>query len=515
MRALAPRLWRWRRTAAAASIATVAMVSRANAQDTRTIFLHGLASTGSTWASVSDSLSNKFRISVARPSIGYMTILSGITNRGGFASVSSMAAELQNYLNASPPYAVVAHSAGGLVARERILLTANAQQPLQINRLLTVATPHNGASLAKAVLGGASLRPLDQQFAIMNDMVPWYGVTGEDVSPFYRTLWGPALQQFAASRSGISVDLRWFIPVLAPITSDIGPQSPLLLNLNAASNMVHEGGTDRVSVIGVTTNYALFAKALLPILETGQSPASIRADASLFEKYRNDIAMAFYTAAFIVSLRDFLYYRANGLPPCITQAIQLFKYDSCIDHASLIVTLLGAGYVLDNLNGKWRGWVGSRGDNTSDAILSDSSQFYPGLPIARRLTLSDAWHGLETRESGAIIASVLSNYWSIPARVQPLSVYIGQSGHNYTAYASGGKPPYSYLWEWCALNCDGGGGPAAPIARAPVRPNTVTRGWSVLSTQQTVYWDYVHPVTLRLTVTDAAGTQAVTTYYIP
>jgi hypothetical protein len=69
--------------------------------------------------------------------------------------------------------------------------------------------------------------------------------------------------------------------------------------------------------------------------------------------------------------------------------------------------------------------------------------------------------------------------------------------------AAGGAATYSYFWEWCAIDCYGGG-------------NTVSNGWNVFeSTDPTIYWAYVHPVTIRSTVTDASQTQAVTTYYIP
>lgn len=500
--------------------ATLAPARDAKAQDTPSIFLHGLATRGdAAWSSVGDSLAAAFRISAIRPTLGHALIPSGITIEGGYASLSSMVNELQGYLAPSTQYAVVAHSVGALVARERILATAQAGQPRQVNRLLTVAATNKGAPLAQTVLGGwdqlHQYRPLDQQFAIMNDMVPWWaGPAGLDAGPFYYGLWEPALRQMAGSRSGFHVDITVPVPIVMPITTDLNPQAELYFNLNSPANMAYENGIDRVSIVGTTSNAALFAKAWIPILDHRLSPVDARSTAHDVDQIRATLATAFLTAAIISSVFDFIKIMQEGPPPCLTEAIHLYKYNACNDRVKRTLQLFGTYYIFNGLNSMWAKWIGAHGDNTTDALLPDSTQFYPGLSLSRRITLSDAWHGLETRESGAVIGSILRDYWSIPARIQPLTNSISVSDFFYTANPAGGQVPYSFLWEWCALDCQGGGGDLAPSALGGVRPNVVSRGWNVFSTAKTVYVTQ-RQRTLRATVTDAAGAQGVATYSIP
>ncbi len=98
----------------------------------------------------------------------------------------------------------------------------------------------------------------------------------------------------------------------------------------------------------------------------------------------------------------------------------------------------------------------------------------------------------------------------------PLADYITNDGNSwYTAHPSGGRPPYSNYWEWCAIDCSGGGGGNGPAARGGVGPNQVVHGWQFISTAWSIYWPYLTQVTLRSTVTDALSNQAVATYWVP
>ena len=99
--------------------------------------------------------------------------------------------------------------------------------------------------------------------------------------------------------------------------------------------------------------------------------------------------------------------------------------------------------------------------------------------------------------------------------VQPppaLDNWIYVQAPTYTAEPSGGYPPYSYLWEVCALDCEGGG-ERAPIADG-VHPNTVVHGWQYLSSQYQVYWTS-SGWNLRSTVTDTQSQQARAEYHVP
>jgi hypothetical protein len=82
----------------------------------------------------------------------------------------------------------------------------------------------------------------------------------------------------------------------------------------------------------------------------------------------------------------------------------------------------------------------------------------------------------------------------------------------YYAEPLGGYAPYTYLWEWCAINCSGGGGNAP--AASGVSPNQVAKGWQVLSTSASVYWTMSGSI-LRSTVTDTHSQRAVATYNVP
>ena len=97
----------------------------------------------------------------------------------------------------------------------------------------------------------------------------------------------------------------------------------------------------------------------------------------------------------------------------------------------------------------------------------------------------------------------------------PLTNTIAKDGYNYTAYPSGGYTPYQYLWEACALDCDGGGdGLLAPSAVGGVVPNLPVHGWQYEGNQQQLYWTS-SGWQLRSTVTDGHSTQAVATYVTP
>jgi len=96
----------------------------------------------------------------------------------------------------------------------------------------------------------------------------------------------------------------------------------------------------------------------------------------------------------------------------------------------------------------------------------------------------------------------------------PLSVSISAAPPENTASPVGGFPPYTYLWEACAIDCTGGGGDAAAPAFRAVRPYLVAHGWHFLSTAVQVYWN-PSQWNLRVTVTDSQNGQAQAQYFVP
>ncbi len=97
-----------------------------------------------------------------------------------------------------------------------------------------------------------------------------------------------------------------------------------------------------------------------------------------------------------------------------------------------------------------------------------------------------------------------------------LSAYItGDTATSiYTAHPSGGTPGYSYLWEWCAIDCGGGEEVRAPPGKG-VHPNEVEHGWhSVGGNDASLCWT-MSDSTLRLTVTDADSHEVIAYYTVP
>jgi hypothetical protein len=86
----------------------------------------------------------------------------------------------------------------------------------------------------------------------------------------------------------------------------------------------------------------------------------------------------------------------------------------------------------------------------------------------------------------------------------------------FTAHVSGGVPSYSYLWEWCAIDC-GGDDLRAPVRQpsGAIRPLQVEHGWHDVGTYTaSICWTMSFS-TLRLTVTDAASTQVLAYFTVP
>jgi hypothetical protein len=97
-----------------------------------------------------------------------------------------------------------------------------------------------------------------------------------------------------------------------------------------------------------------------------------------------------------------------------------------------------------------------------------------------------------------------------PPPPSALSVSIGESAPYYTAVASGGEAPYTYAWEWCALDCAGG----ESLRGGDSEPNSVAHGWQFLSTSNQVYWIESQRY-LRVTATDAVNGSVQATVYVP
>lgn len=80
----------------------------------------------------------------------------------------------------------------------------------------------------------------------------------------------------------------------------------------------------------------------------------------------------------------------------------------------------------------------------------------------------------------------------------------------YYSSVSGGRAPFSFLWEVCALDCEGG----PLMAQGEQEPDVVVHGWQFHSTEPDIYWTKSQ-WNLRLTVTDADGAEVSALYFVP
>jgi pimeloyl-ACP methyl ester carboxylesterase len=486
-------------------------------------FLHGLASAGSTWTHTSDSLAGVYTIVASRPTIGRGAICGHVPTLGGFTSLPDQAAELNQLITQSGTI-LVAHSAGGLVGRWYI--GPQFGGPQRVNRLLTVGTPHRGAPLAQRVLRGhppdtaGQLRRLDDMYGIMSDMLPPMTTRNVNIAPLFQSFWWPVLAAIRSAILDAATDPKFWMPFCAPMTSELLPYSPHVATLRAQAESGVEAYVNRAAIRGQTTQEGLMFKAFLPLLYPNATGPELRAQVADFEYLRRTLRDAMLGVALTYSATQVAWYLRNGLPPCLTDPINTYRIMTCKDEVNDLLYLLGAVYVLDQLHPLWRRAIGAPGgDNTSDAVVPDSSQIYPSLPPALNYVLVDGWHGLETREAGGLISNVMNALWSVPQRILPLTDLITKNGYTYTANPAGGQTPYGYLWEVLAVPCepenvvaaDGRGGPGG---QGGIKPQSVVCGWQAVGSSSAIYWTLPHR-TLRSTVTDARGSTAVAEYQVP
>jgi hypothetical protein len=96
----------------------------------------------------------------------------------------------------------------------------------------------------------------------------------------------------------------------------------------------------------------------------------------------------------------------------------------------------------------------------------------------------------------------------------PLAVYItvDTASSSFTAHVSGGTPSYSFLWEWCAIDC---GDALRALPGGGVKPKEVEHGWHDVGSYKTAACWTMSGSTLRATVTDATTTQVVAYFTVP
>ena len=394
-----------------------------HAQDDTVVFVHGLKSNGGTWDSVAPRLQNQLQLRALRPTLGW------------YLSYADQVGELDAYMafRGVTGAGAVTHSNGGVVVREYLRTHASAPR---INRHVTVATPHHGARLAYSALTGAVTRWGDSLFKKIRAPVDFY--VNED--PNFDLLGAGSLVRSAAGTLSYMfgiigefvAELGYFPPGFSPVPvmAQLQPGSSTFNTLNGSAAISSEAASTlaRVSISTRTDPrripFALFSKDWRK-LETTRQWAMTAANI-LFLHYQNHPD---------VWLRS----RAH---------LWLDMYWALFDINAQWQLLIGALAV----QGGFITFLGN------DGVVTGLSSEYPNY--TRNIVITeDINHNQQTRSArvGAELRTVLTQDFAIQPRqgssTGPITVTIAgpttikpTSPCSWQASASGGFPPYSYLW---------------------------------------------------------------------
>ena len=195
------------------------------------VFVHGINSSGGTWASTAATLQQQLGILPATPTLSSDAPIA--------TQAGQLAADIQSYGFLTTPF-LVGHSQGGLVSRYATGLTP-------ANMVLTVGTPHGGAPVA--VNAGWYVGVLNTMAYEVSATVFLYNVIGGDLNPYEGDEWidFTADAVLAASVGGAfsTVINNAVSPELhgQPALTDLAPGSAFLSSLNSSANLQSEAAT--------------------------------------------------------------------------------------------------------------------------------------------------------------------------------------------------------------------------------------------------------------------------------
>lgn len=226
--------------------------TRVFAQDTPAVFVHGLRSSGDTWAGAAARLEQRLAISSHRPTLP------------SFEPYETQAAALQGQLGWLPPNAVaIGHSNGGIVSRQW-----SHHRPL--GGLLTIGTPHAGAPLIYNLnsIIGFFYHGMNLTGAAFGAFAPggeWWDVL----------VYATAALNFAndvswTSLTDLAVTVGYRNGVMGSVIGQMSPGSSFLNGLNSGGSLWHEANAvpHRAGIVNVADRYWLGGpvRAFLPEL---------------------------------------------------------------------------------------------------------------------------------------------------------------------------------------------------------------------------------------------------------
>lgn len=345
-----------------------AMHAPARAQDTPAVFVHGLRSSGDTWAGAAARLQQRLALTPFRPNLPS-------TDR-----YDAQAAALQGQLGSLPPHAVaIGHSNGGIVSR-----AWSQHRPL--GGILTIGTPHSGAPILYNLnsLVAFLYTGLDLTSAAFGAFAPggeWWDVL----------VYASAALRFAAdlgwtSLTDLAVTLGYREGVLGSIVGQMIPGSPYLGALNSGGNLAREAAAvpHRAGIVNVADRFWF-----------GGPVRAFRPEAA------DTVGTAMEVAAGVLDVAGiYILTSAPGNPTATQKAFRLMNV---------------AGW-LRQVDWLWCLAVSSPGMSyceANDALVPRSSQFYPG---AHNIESSGPAHVQETDRSDEVLHYGLTAFLGVRTR---------------------------------------------------------------------------------------------------
>lgn len=222
------------------------------------IFIHGLGgSAAGTWKQFPALIAAEAELAAQYDVATFEYDSGGFGAKPSLANVAAiLKTELDNRYPGYAEIALIAHSQGGLVARYYIAERINSGQPLRAKRLLTFATPHQGAGLATWL-----------------SKVPFAGPQAFDLDPnsdFLQALgiaWGQAKPELKGvlTKYVVAAD-----DAIVGKVSAMGPWSP--------GYEVVRGDGHRSAVKPTDAGHVSFLIARKFLLEEGLQPGGVEAD---------------------------------------------------------------------------------------------------------------------------------------------------------------------------------------------------------------------------------------------
>ena len=381
-----PRAW--------ALLLALACPVAANGQDVPVVFVHGIFSSSDTWRATSQRLANVLQITPY------------LVDMPSTAVFETQTAVLNNAFAGLPANAIaVGHSQGGLISRQW-----SRTKPLR--GILTLGTPHTGSQLTARGLDLINFNYMVYNLAGL--------ALGTSSAPDFAWLVYAGLQAYLSQAQWLSwngaTTLASSVAVAnyVAVAPQLVPGSSFLNNLNTAGNLGREdlAVAKRVALAYTATDY-----------------------------WRAGIAVGLAP-----SLRDQAWHVIQVTPPVFDFAAAWLDANFPPTHflaRSFAMRLRNLAAVMRDMDPQWCWAVtGDRGCGIPhDGIVSVVNQRYPG-PGALNFAVNGPAHTQETRQSDAVISSVLTGVMGVVARGAAPAPPPGGSGGGGADTLTGGQRLY-------------------------------------------------------------------------